>query len=88
MKTLNESFRNKFIEDIFIEFDRDYPTHIPVGIMIEIVFEASKKVGGSVNQFCKYESGYNSQWFKQSLKERKENYTHEEEFIKEGEKSH
>ena len=45
MKTLNESFRNKFIEDIFIEFDRDYPTHIPVGVMIEIVFEASKKVG-------------------------------------------
>ena len=48
MKTLKKSFRSKFIEDIFIKLDRDYPTHIPVGIMIEIVFEASKKVGGSV----------------------------------------
>ena len=45
MKTLKKSFRSKFIEDIFIKLDRDYPTHIPVGIMIEIVFEASKKVG-------------------------------------------
>jgi hypothetical protein len=45
LKNLKESFRSKFSEEIFIELDRDYPTHIPVGTMIEIVFEASKKVG-------------------------------------------
>jgi hypothetical protein len=45
LKNLKESFGNKFIKEIFIELDRDYPTHIPVGTMMEIVFEASKKVG-------------------------------------------
>jgi len=40
-----ESFKNKFLEELPVELNEDYPTHISVGTMIEIVFEASKKAG-------------------------------------------
>ncbi len=45
MKDLKESFKKNFSKELPIELDQDYPTHIPVGTMIEIVFEASKKAG-------------------------------------------
>ena len=45
MKDLKESFKKNFPKELPIELDQDYPTHIPVGTMIEIVFEASKKAG-------------------------------------------
>jgi hypothetical protein len=38
-----ESFKKKFLEELPIELSEEYPTHIPVGTMIGIVFEASKK---------------------------------------------
>ena len=40
-----ESFKETFSKELPIVFDEDYPTHIPVGTMIEIVFQASKKAG-------------------------------------------
>jgi hypothetical protein len=40
-----ESFKETFSRELPIELNEDYPTHIPVGTMIEIVFEASKKAG-------------------------------------------
>jgi hypothetical protein len=40
-----ESFKETFSKELAIELDEDYPTHIPVGTMLEIVFEASKKAG-------------------------------------------
>jgi len=40
-----ESFKETFLQEPPIELDADYPTHIPVGTMVEIVFEASKKAG-------------------------------------------
>ena len=40
-----ESFKKKFLEGLPIELSEEYPTHIPVGTMIEIVFKASKKAG-------------------------------------------
>ena len=43
MKNLKESFKKKFTKDIPIEIEQDYPTHIPVAEMIEIVCAASKK---------------------------------------------
>ena len=45
MRNLMESFKNKFLEELPVELNEDYPTHISVGTMIEIVFEASKKAG-------------------------------------------
>jgi len=45
MKNLKESFKKKFTKDIPIEISQDYPTHIPVAEMIEIVCAASKKIG-------------------------------------------
>ena len=40
-----ESFKETFSEELPVGLNEDYPTHIPVVIMIEIVFEASKKAG-------------------------------------------
>lgn len=40
-----ESFKETFSKELPIELDENYPTHIPVGTMLEIVFEASKKAG-------------------------------------------
>ena len=45
LKDLNESFKEKFLKELPIEVNEDYPTHIPVETMIGIVFEASRKVG-------------------------------------------
>jgi hypothetical protein len=45
LKDLLESFKETFSKELAIELDEDYPTHIPVGTMLEIVFEASKKAG-------------------------------------------
>jgi len=45
MKNLRESFKKKFTKDIPIEIEQDYPAHIPVAEMIEIVCVASKKIG-------------------------------------------
>jgi len=45
MKNLKESFKKKFTKDIPIEIEQDYPTHMPVAEMIEIVCAASKKIG-------------------------------------------
>jgi hypothetical protein len=45
LKDLKESFKKKFSKELPIELNEDYPTHIPVGTMIGIVFEASKKAG-------------------------------------------
>jgi hypothetical protein len=45
MKNLKESFKKKFTKDIPIEIEQNYPTHIPVEEMIEIVCVASKKIG-------------------------------------------
>ncbi|HZV47111.1 MAG TPA: hypothetical protein VFG06_07195 [Thermodesulfovibrionales bacterium] len=45
MKNLKESFKKKFSKDIPIEIEQNYPTHIPVAEMIEIVCAASKKIG-------------------------------------------
>ena len=45
MKHLEESFKEKFKKDIPIEIEQDYPTHIPVAEMVEIVCAASKKIG-------------------------------------------
>jgi|MudIll2142460700_1097286.scaffolds.fasta_scaffold477282_2 hypothetical protein len=45
MKNLKESFKKKFTKDIPIEIEENYPTHIPVAEMIEIVYAASKKIG-------------------------------------------
>jgi len=38
-----ESFKDNLLKELPIELDQNYPTHIPVEKMIEIVFEASKK---------------------------------------------
>jgi hypothetical protein len=40
-----ESFKDNFSSELPIELNEDYPTHIPVETMIEIVFKASKKAG-------------------------------------------
>ena len=40
-----ESFKDIFLKELSIELNEDYPTHIPVGTMIEIVIKASKKAG-------------------------------------------
>jgi len=40
-----ESFKDIFLRELSIELDEDYPTHIPVGTMIEIVIKASEKAG-------------------------------------------
>ena len=40
-----ESFKDIYLKELSIELNEDYPTHIPVGTMIEIVFNASKKAG-------------------------------------------
>jgi hypothetical protein len=45
LKDLRESFKRNFLTELPIELDQDYPTHIPVEKMIEIVFEASEKAG-------------------------------------------
>ena len=45
MRNLMESFKDVFSEKLSIELTEDYPTHIPVETMIEIVFKASKKAG-------------------------------------------
>jgi hypothetical protein len=45
LKDLRESFKRVFFKELPIELDQDYPTHIPVEKMIEIVFESSKKAG-------------------------------------------
>jgi len=44
LQDLKGSFKRKFFKELPIELGQDYPTHIPVEKMIEIVFEASKKV--------------------------------------------
>lgn len=45
LKDLRESFKKNFLKELPIELAQDYPTHIPVEKMIEIVFEASEKAG-------------------------------------------
>ena len=40
-----ESFKATFSQELPIELDAGYPTHIPVGAMLEMVFQASKKAG-------------------------------------------
>ena len=40
-----ESFKTTFSQGLPIELEADYPTHIPVGTMLGIVFEASRKAG-------------------------------------------
>jgi len=45
LRNLMESFRDIYLKELPIELTEDYPTHIPVGTMIEIVFKASKKAG-------------------------------------------
>ena len=45
MRNLMESFKDIFLKELPVELTEDYPTHIPVETMIEIVFKASKKAG-------------------------------------------
>ncbi len=45
MENVKELFKQLFFKELSVELDRDYPTHTPVGKMIEIVFEASRKAG-------------------------------------------
>jgi hypothetical protein len=45
LKNLLESFKETFSRELPVELNEDCPTHIPVGKMIQIVFEASKKAG-------------------------------------------
>jgi hypothetical protein len=45
MKNLRESFKKRFTQDIPIEIEDDYPTHVPIKEMIEIVAAASQKIG-------------------------------------------
>jgi len=45
LRNLMESFKDIYLKELSIELNEDYPTHIPVGTMIEIVFKASKKAG-------------------------------------------
>ena len=45
MRNLIEPFKDIFLKELPIELTEDYPTHIPVETMIEIVFKASKKAG-------------------------------------------
>ena len=40
-----ESFKKIYFKELPIKLTEDYPTHIPVETMIEIVFKASKKAG-------------------------------------------
>ena len=40
-----ESYKDIYLKELSIELNGDYPTHIPVGPMIEIVFKAAKKAG-------------------------------------------
>ncbi len=43
-ENLRESFARKFGKEIPLNLETDYPTHIPVEKMIEIIVKASKKV--------------------------------------------
>ena len=45
LRNLIESFKDNFSKELHIELNEDYPTHIPVETMIEIVFKASRKAG-------------------------------------------
>jgi hypothetical protein len=45
LENLKEACKSFFLEEPHIELDQNYPTHIPVEKMIELVFEASKKMG-------------------------------------------
>ena len=45
MENLEGSFEEAFLKALSVELDRDYPTHIPVDKMIQIVFDASQKAG-------------------------------------------
>jgi hypothetical protein len=45
LRNLKESFKDIYLNELTIELNEDYPTHIPVGTTIEIVFKASKKAG-------------------------------------------
>jgi hypothetical protein len=45
LENLKETNKGFFFKGLYIELDENYPTHIPVEKMIEIVFEASKKAG-------------------------------------------
>jgi len=45
MNSLKESFKKRFAKDIPLEIEEDYPTHVPVNRMIEIVCAASEKIG-------------------------------------------
>ncbi len=44
MKNLKESFKKKFMKDIPLEIEEDYPTHVAISEMINIVCAASKKI--------------------------------------------
>jgi hypothetical protein len=45
MKNLKESFKKKFTKDIPFEIEENYPTHVPINEMMEIVCAASQKIG-------------------------------------------
>jgi len=45
LKNMMESFKDIFLKELSIELNEDYPTHIPVVTMIEIVIKASKNAG-------------------------------------------
>lgn len=45
MKNLKESFKKKFMKNIPLEIEEDYPTHVSISEMINIVCAASKKIG-------------------------------------------
>ena len=45
MENLKSSFKRKFTRDIPIQIEDDFPTHVAVSEMMEIVCAASKKIG-------------------------------------------
>jgi hypothetical protein len=45
LENLKEACKSFLVKEPHIELAQNYPTHIPVEKMIELVFEASKKMG-------------------------------------------
>jgi hypothetical protein len=45
LENLKEACKSFLLREPHIELDPNYPTHIPAGKMIELVFEASRKMG-------------------------------------------
>ncbi len=44
MENLKEACKSFLLKEPHIELDQNYPTHIPVEKMVELVFEASTKM--------------------------------------------